>query len=208
MYDKSLKYPVVDYDASISPDFVPGTVMNANPFTAVGLLSDEHCNGKIERGYRHELEGFIWILSFVLLVYQNGLKAQQGTLDDNWVSSKALNYFFHKHLIWSSDMLPKILEHSQPDYKDHVKLAEGLLIWMGRMDYASDPSGRYSRFEAAHQILDLPLINIRDDLTSIWPAFVEQLRSLAKSCSSKLGYIDELVDDLGLESPIRVSNAS
>ena len=204
MYDKSLKSPVlVDYDISMSPNFVPRTV--ANPFTAVSLSSDEYWNGKIEREYRHELEAFIWILSFVFLGYQNGMKAHPNRLAQLMSFSDCAVH--HKHLIWSSIRLPVLEELCQPDYKDHVKLAEGLLNWMGRMDYASNPSDRYLRFEGP-QNQDLPLINISNDLTSIWPAFVEQLRSVAKSFSSKLGYIDELVDDLGLESPIWVSNTS
>jgi len=174
MYDKSLKSPVlVDYDFSISPDFVPRTVMNANPFTAVSLLSDGYWNGEIEREYRHELEAFVWILSFVFLGYQNGLKAQKRTLVDKWMSSKYPTCLYYRHLIWSS-IRPELEKYCQSDYKDHVKLAEGLLIWMGRMDYASNPSGRYLRSEP-HQNQDLPLINISNDLTSIWPAFVEQL---------------------------------
>jgi hypothetical protein len=40
-----------------------------------------------------------------------------------------------------------------------------------------------------------------NSLASMWPAFVEQLRFMAKQFPSHLGYIDGLVDELGLERP-------
>ena len=40
------------------------------PFMALDLLSDEAWKGNVQRLYRHDLEGFIWILPWVFLQYE------------------------------------------------------------------------------------------------------------------------------------------
>ena len=42
------------------------------PFMALGLLKPSYWEGKIKRQYHHDLEGFLWILPYVCLQYENG----------------------------------------------------------------------------------------------------------------------------------------
>ena len=42
------------------------------PFMALALLNEEYWEGKMKRQYHHDLEGFLWILPFVCLQYENG----------------------------------------------------------------------------------------------------------------------------------------
>ena len=39
-------------------------------FMALGLLCREYCDGRMERQYHHDLEGFIWILPWVFLQFE------------------------------------------------------------------------------------------------------------------------------------------
>lgn len=39
------------------------------PFMALDLLCDEYWRGEVERLYRHDLEGLIWILPWVFLQF-------------------------------------------------------------------------------------------------------------------------------------------
>jgi Fungal protein kinase len=124
MYDQNSKSGVlVDYDVSSStsrPDLVViprSDRKDATPFMAVDLQSGGYWKGEIEREYRHELEAFIWILTFVFLQYQNGLKRPRQTVVDTWLTSS------YKWKVWI--ILGRLGKYCQSDFKDHVELAEG-----------------------------------------------------------------------------------
>jgi hypothetical protein len=42
------------------------------PFMAIDILCDDFWKGKIPRVYRHELEGYMWILPWVFLQWKAG----------------------------------------------------------------------------------------------------------------------------------------
>jgi len=59
--------------------------MGTFPFMAVDLLTPEYWEGDLRRLYRHDLEGFVWILPWIALRYDNGAKKDQPRLVE-WVS--------------------------------------------------------------------------------------------------------------------------
>lgn len=46
------------------------------PFMALDLLHEAYWKGEIERLYRHDLEGLIWVLPWVFLQYENGVRVK------------------------------------------------------------------------------------------------------------------------------------
>ena len=150
---------------------------------AVGLLKDEYWNGSIERLYRHDLEAFIWILPFVFLRYQNG-KSQRGTLVDQWMTSNYIACRKEKNDFQYVRELPKKERFCQSDFIDHWELVEALLSWNTEIGIT------------ALRRMDV----IPDSVASIWPLFVERLRLVAKRDPEHLSYVDELVNNLGLEN--------
>jgi len=44
----------------------------------------------------------------------------------------------------------------------------------------------------------------KDGMASVWLRFVARLRLIAEMFPSRLGYIDALIDNLGLEKPFSV----
>jgi len=84
---------------------------------AIDLLTEKYWDGHIKRQYHHELEAFIWVLSFVFFRYHNGT-AVPNTIVEEWMTS---NYgTCHEK---KSSFLRKLREHRhgesvQPDFKD------------------------------------------------------------------------------------------
>ena len=142
MCNENMKSGVlIDYDfsSSLRHPCVPQARTNrtgAIPFMAIGLLNDKYWNGSIERLYRHELEAFIWILSFVFLRYQNG-KSQRGTLVDRWMTSNYVACRSYKHGFQNIDDLPEREPLCQPDFQDHWAWAESLLAWNTKISLAA-----------------------------------------------------------------------
>ena len=172
MYDKDLKSGVlVDYDFSTSRRQLSVSRSGTIPFMALDLLLDDP-KLEVERQYRHELEAFFWILSFVFMRYHNG-KSQRRTAVDSWMTSSyraclraKLDFMWYR---WAQ-------VNFQSDCRDHWRFSDWLLkrrelLLKGE----ADGSG----------------------LASI-SAFVKQLRAVG--LKADLGYVDKLVDDLGLES--------
>ncbi|KZT73738.1 hypothetical protein DAEQUDRAFT_721192 [Daedalea quercina L-15889] len=42
------------------------------PFMAIELLEKDYWTGKIERLYRHDLEGFVWVVAYYAWAYDQG----------------------------------------------------------------------------------------------------------------------------------------
>jgi hypothetical protein len=55
------------------------------PFMAIDILCDDFWKGKIPRMYRHELEGHVWVLPWVLFQYQDR-KYTPHRLFEHWVN--------------------------------------------------------------------------------------------------------------------------
>ena len=63
----------LSYDCRSAPDagrVVGGERTGTLPFMALDLLSEEAWNRNLQRLYRHDLEGFIWILPWVFLQFE------------------------------------------------------------------------------------------------------------------------------------------
>jgi hypothetical protein len=138
---------------------VPGTDRTGTiPFMAIALLShlsDSYWNGKIERGYRHELEAFIWVLPFVFLRYQNG-QSQQGTPVDPWITANYHTCAQKKSHFRTFPKLPEMKELCQSDFNHHWELAQWLILLLGHMDD-----------RAFYQ--SITEVNDSQRLASVWP---------------------------------------
>ena len=198
MYNTKLGCGVLgDFDLSISRRHprVPGTDRTGTiPFMAIDLLCDKYWNGEIEREYRHELEACIWILPFVFLRYQDG-KSQRGTPVDAWLRSDYIACAEKKAHFMMVNILADNEKLCQLDFKDHWRLAEELLYWLRSWLNTIQYNAR-SRDETSTEH--------ESSLVSVWPLFVAQLRSIAKKFPLLLGYINTVIDDLGLEEPFWV----
>ena len=155
---------------------------------AIDLLSQKYWNGDIERQYRHELEAFIWTLPFAFLRYQNG-EPQQGTVVDPWMTSDYIACKKEKSAFQNGDTLLEAKEQCQIDFKQHWALADALSNRLLAID------------QLVRQAKSNGETNDSSGLTLIWPTFVEQLKLVAKHNSS-LDYLNGLVNDRGLQSPI------
>ena len=180
---------LIDYDFSLAslrhPCMPQGRTNRTGgiPFMAIGLLKDGYWNGSIKRLYRHDLEAFIWILPFVFLRYQNG-KSQPETTVEQWMTSNYIACRSQKIAFENFWDLSKKKRFCQSDFIDHWELVEFLLLWNIQMGIT------------ALRRRDV----IPDNVASIWPLFVEELRLVAKRFPTHLSYVAKLVDDLGLEN--------
>jgi hypothetical protein len=57
------------------------------PFMAIDILCEDFWKGKIPRMYRHELEGFIWVLPWVLFQFQDKQYTPHGIFK-TWIDIK------------------------------------------------------------------------------------------------------------------------
>lgn len=74
-----------EHELSFLIDWEPATIFGQSrhdgschirtmPFMALALLNEEYWEGKMKRRYHHDLEGFLWILPFVCLQNENGIR--------------------------------------------------------------------------------------------------------------------------------------
>jgi len=189
MYNNDLNCGVlIDHDLSRNPRHgVPGRDRTgAIPFRALALLSREYWHGNIERQYRHELEAFIWILPFVFLLYRNG-ESQQGTLVDPWMTPNYTDCI-EKKSSFRFRALHSARWQCESSFVDHWILVEALVLWLAVIDERAIAKSNTETNDSL-------------GLTLIWPTFIEQLKLVAKRYPS-LDYLNGLVDELGLESPV------
>jgi len=75
-----------DYDLS-SMNIVPSgrERIGAVPFMALKLLTTQAIEGKVEHLYQHDVESFIWVLTWVSLRYEDGKLRRNGRPFDDWL---------------------------------------------------------------------------------------------------------------------------
>ncbi len=67
---------------------VPGTDRTGTiPFMTLDLLIGEFGKDNVTRHYHHELEAFIWMLTFVFLAYNNGKLDPKNQFIKHWITS-------------------------------------------------------------------------------------------------------------------------
>ncbi|TFK45081.1 hypothetical protein BDQ12DRAFT_593497, partial [Crucibulum laeve] len=76
MWDSDMQSGVLNgFDLAVLRDINTGKPVTADsgerygtiPFMALELLSNKYYDGKLERQYRHDLESFIWVLTWLCL---------------------------------------------------------------------------------------------------------------------------------------------
>jgi len=142
---------------------------------AIDLLNDDYWDGKIQRLYYHELEAFIWVLTFTFLRYQNG-EAVKGSLVESWMTSdyakcrKEKNDFINVG-IGAREMV-------QDDFINQWDLALKLLRWVGLK--------RFARWGENDEDC------LSETADGVWKAFTSVIRSLIEK-ESKFEYLDPLL---------------
>ena len=94
------------------------------PFMAIDLLSQDALDRKVPRLYRHDLEGFIWVLVWVFLQYE-GCKRVQDTLEE-WRSGNLKNCRAAKLEFLSNPAS----YHAVPSWRKEWDMTMGLLDWL------------------------------------------------------------------------------
>ncbi|KAI6008057.1 hypothetical protein EDC04DRAFT_2778039 [Pisolithus marmoratus] len=76
-----------DFDMALIEDGPIGTMCAGTvPFMAVALLSERGLNGQVKHSYVHDVESFIWTLTWVTLRYDNGALRTTGRPLDEWLA--------------------------------------------------------------------------------------------------------------------------
>jgi len=121
----------LSYDRSSGSDkerAVEGERTGTLPFMVLDLLTDEAWKGIMQRLYRHDLEGFIWILPWVFLQFQGSVLTidalEQWHTDDYAECARA-----KRNLIAELDESEDIATMS---WKAEWELATSLILWLQR----------------------------------------------------------------------------
>ncbi len=75
--------PAVSWRRHVLETDRTGTIL----FMALELMFDRYGKEKVARRYHHELEAFIWILSFVFLAHDDGKLVPQNGFTKDWITS-------------------------------------------------------------------------------------------------------------------------
>uniref|UniRef100_A0A8H7XYE1 Fungal-type protein kinase domain-containing protein n=1 Tax=Psilocybe cubensis TaxID=181762 RepID=A0A8H7XYE1_PSICU len=130
MYDPVDKCGVLsDFDLSLlqwEPRVIGTDRTGTVPFMAIELLSKKYWEGKIQRFYHHELESFIWILAYVCLLYDRGIRKKNESVDswrtsDYKICSKEKRHFY-------GNLDEELANQVQANYKTYWPMAEDLLL--------------------------------------------------------------------------------
>ncbi|KAI6043696.1 PLC-like phosphodiesterase [Pisolithus marmoratus] len=81
-----------ELDMALIKDGPTGTVCTGTvPFMGLALLSERGLGGQITHSYEHDVESFIWSLTWVTLRYDNGVLRTTGRPLDEWLAVDALS---------------------------------------------------------------------------------------------------------------------
>ncbi|KAF9480255.1 hypothetical protein BDN70DRAFT_833143 [Pholiota conissans] len=141
MYDPETKCGVLsDFDLSIlqwEPRVFGTDRTGTVPFMANDLLEDGYWQGKIRRFFHHELESFIWILAYVSLVYDKGIRKRNAQVDA-WTTSDYNVCRQKKSDFYKPRHLDGLAGQVQPTYQIYWPLIRtlcfGLAAYQGRND--------------------------------------------------------------------------
>ncbi|TFK31462.1 hypothetical protein BDQ12DRAFT_729539 [Crucibulum laeve] len=140
MWDKNEQSSILnDFDLAVFRDIKTGKRITANngertgtiPFMALQLLTDKYYDGKIERQYRHELESFIWSLSWLCL-YGAGDDVKEKL--DQWRTADYITACGCKarFILELMDIVP------QPGFEKLWFITRKLLRWVGRQYFSEE----------------------------------------------------------------------
>ncbi|KAG2125388.1 hypothetical protein DEU56DRAFT_573329 [Suillus clintonianus] len=113
-----------DYDLSLLAS-VPGPHGNERtgtvPFMALDLFTEEAQRGEVKHLYRHDLESFMWILTWIFLRYRNGdLLPPASRPLDIWATSDAWTCYEEKLNFqrYVQKYQPSDIDRSDPNFSD------------------------------------------------------------------------------------------
>ena len=118
----------LSYDSSSGGDeghVAGGERTGALPFMALNLLTNETLKGNVQRLYRHDLEGFIWILPWVFLQYEASMRTIPAF--ERWQLGDYAECAKEKRGLFSELLSGNIATAS---WKAEWKLAASLLYWL------------------------------------------------------------------------------
>ncbi|TFK45086.1 hypothetical protein BDQ12DRAFT_718194 [Crucibulum laeve] len=127
-----------DFDLAVLQDINIGKHITANhgkrtgtlPFMALGLLTKKYYNGRIECQYHHELESFIWVLTWLCL-YDAGDNVKEKLA--KW-KTRYYDHLLARKLYFiqdSMDIMPK------SGFEKLWDINHELLLWVGRQNTPS-----------------------------------------------------------------------
>ena len=96
-------------------------------FMALDLLTNEAWKGGVQRLYRHDLEGFIWVLPWVFLQFEGSVRTNHQLA--GWETGDFEKCAEKKRNLFSRLQSPNIATVS---WKEEWKLATSLLYWLQR----------------------------------------------------------------------------
>jgi len=117
----------LSYDSNSGDDegHVGGERTGTLPFMALDLLTDQAWNGNVQRLYRHDLEGFIWVLPWVFLQFEDSVLTIP-TLE-KWQSGDYAECARAKRGLFSELQSKDIATES---WKAEWELTASLLYWL------------------------------------------------------------------------------
>ncbi|KAH9478324.1 hypothetical protein JR316_0008777 [Psilocybe cubensis] len=129
MYDPDENCGVLsDFDLSLlqwEPRVIGTHGTGTVPFMALELLRKKYWEGKIQRFYHHELESFIWILTYVILLYDRGIRKKNEAVDSWRTSDYDMCRMQKRDFYFDSNQ--KLANQVQENYKTYWRMARQLL---------------------------------------------------------------------------------
>lgn len=168
MYDPETQCGVLtDFDLSLlqwEPRVIGTDRTGTIPFMALDLLSTEYWNGKIKRFHHHELESFIWILTYVFLLYDAGIRKPNKYVD-SWRTSDYITCAGTKLIFYRLNTLTEAAETVPANFKNSwplaAKLCSALFIYHASLCYEFFSSEAPSRASS--------------DSNKLWDSFITVL---------------------------------
>ncbi|CAA7264470.1 unnamed protein product [Cyclocybe aegerita] len=171
MYDPQTHHGVMtDFDLAIIQFLprIPGTDRTGTvPFMATDLLSEEYWFGLKIRYYHHELEAFIWVLPFIFLLYEGGIRGSH-KLVDPWITSDYKTCAERK--VFFLMLLDKLGCDVKPEFKAFWELAWSLCVLL--LDAVHET--------ARNSFRDRNKVPVPEDFLkksrNMWTSFIDTLR--------------------------------
>ncbi|KAI6042247.1 PLC-like phosphodiesterase [Pisolithus marmoratus] len=206
-----------DFDIALIEVGPTGTVCAGTvPFMALALLSERGLDGQIKHSYEHDVESFIWTLTWVTLRYDNGALRTTGRPLDEWLAVDALSCRKKRTCKWPTSAWTRWVLLQVPSHfpKLRVKFCRHVLCRMTLhsslsqeelrtvfLRYAKRSEAKAATIPTSPSLPSSPSDN-GGDITIIYQDMTQPLRNYSSSHNTYLvGH--QLVGDSTIEGYIR-----
>ena len=160
------------------------------PFMALELLDEQYWAGKMKRQYHHDLEGFLWILPYVCLQYEDGKMVtyplKSWNTGDYVVCRKEKNDFLRK-LHTKPHLIPKATSSYNREWLVFPQIAQHIANnWQPPPTGSAIAAAIEERVELATSVL-----NPMDVFAEFWA----RIKMAANSPSGHSLYLKKYVPD-------------